>query len=282
MISVIVPTLNEVETLESILRSVISQDNNLETIVVDGGSSDGTLEIANELADEVVIEKNGGVAHAKNVGIKKSDGDPVIFMEGDMEEVEDLFLVKVMRAFNDGADAVSWQSEPVECTLSEKLFNRFHDLNLFMLRKEQPNLVMAFRKELLEEVGGFGESRYGEDLDMHNKVVGFGGNVRDVNAVSYYHKVHRFSDMMDQARWLGNTRTDAKKSFLYFSMFVSLLMAPLGLFSPLFMLPYLPRYALAVFKSVKERDLLYPLIPIPDLVYSSSYVYGVLRRELIG
>ncbi|MDI1323091.1 MAG: glycosyltransferase family 2 protein [Algoriphagus sp.] len=83
-ISVITINLNNQEGLTRTISSVIQQDYaNLEYLVIDGDSSDGSKELIEEFAEKItyrVSEKDTGVYSAMNKGIKNSTGDYLIFL----------------------------------------------------------------------------------------------------------------------------------------------------------------------------------------------------------
>ncbi len=83
-ISVVIPTLNEEETLARIIRSLRTQRSSpKEIIVVDCGSSDRTLKTANDLADRVVVVNRCGRAHQENVGAMGAKADILLFLHAD-------------------------------------------------------------------------------------------------------------------------------------------------------------------------------------------------------
>jgi glycosyltransferase involved in cell wall biosynthesis len=82
-ISVIIPTLNERKTIGNTIQSIRAQLPPVEIIVVDGGSRDGTLQIANQLADRVVIASAQGRQHQENVGARGAKGDILLFLHAD-------------------------------------------------------------------------------------------------------------------------------------------------------------------------------------------------------
>jgi glycosyltransferase involved in cell wall biosynthesis len=79
VISVITVTYNAAGLLEETIKSVISQDyERVEYIVIDGGSTDGTLDIINKYAGHIsysVSEHDGGIYDAMNKGIKAAGGE---------------------------------------------------------------------------------------------------------------------------------------------------------------------------------------------------------------
>ena len=88
-ISVIVPVYNVEKYLDKCLTSLIKQTyKNFEIIVINDGSIDNSLAICNKYANKydnvkVYDYKNAGVAHARNVGIKKATGDYLLFVDSD-------------------------------------------------------------------------------------------------------------------------------------------------------------------------------------------------------
>ena len=81
-VSVIVPILNEAGLLRDFLLRVRSLDAGLEIIVVDGGSSDGSISIAQSLADQVVVGRTGRASHM-NVGAAIARGEAFWFLHAD-------------------------------------------------------------------------------------------------------------------------------------------------------------------------------------------------------
>jgi len=84
-ISVITVVLNGVTTIEQTIRSVLTQDYaNLEYIIIDGGSTDGTLDIVKKYDSSLsfwVSEKDRGIYSAMNKGLQHATGEYVAFFE---------------------------------------------------------------------------------------------------------------------------------------------------------------------------------------------------------
>jgi rSAM/selenodomain-associated transferase 2 len=81
VISVIIPTLNEAENILTTIESVRLQDREAEIIVADGGSVDGTPEIARSYAQ--VVDAPRGRATQMNAGARLAMGDVLLFLHGD-------------------------------------------------------------------------------------------------------------------------------------------------------------------------------------------------------
>jgi len=86
-LSIITVCFNSADTIEDAIRSILSQDyENIEYIVVDGGSSDGTLDILTKYQSRIstcIFEPDSGVYEAMNKGIKLSSGDIIAVLNSD-------------------------------------------------------------------------------------------------------------------------------------------------------------------------------------------------------
>ncbi|MCF0190679.1 MAG: glycosyltransferase [Marinilabiliaceae bacterium] len=86
-VSIITSCFNRASTIRDTIESVLSQDYaDIEYIVVDGASTDGTLEIINEYADRInriISEKDNGMYDGINKGIKAATGDIVGLLHSD-------------------------------------------------------------------------------------------------------------------------------------------------------------------------------------------------------
>lgn len=110
-VSVITICLNSAATIDDAIHSVASQDyRDIEYVIVDGGSTDGTREIINSRSDvvsRVVSEPDEGLYDALNKGIRMSCGDVIALLHSDDIYADDRLITKVVEAFeSSGAEAV--------------------------------------------------------------------------------------------------------------------------------------------------------------------------------
>ena len=88
-ISIITPVMNNVNFIKQCLNSVIEQNcPNLEHLIIDGASTDGTLDIVKEYAGKYehitwVSEKDNGQSDAMNKGIRLAKGEIITFLNVD-------------------------------------------------------------------------------------------------------------------------------------------------------------------------------------------------------
>ena len=91
LFSVITPSFNQAHFIRSTIESVLSQQVNLEHIVIDGGSTDGTVAILGEYADrfpdrfKFISEHDKGQSDAINKGMRMARGDILSYLNSDDE-----------------------------------------------------------------------------------------------------------------------------------------------------------------------------------------------------
>ena len=88
LVSIVIPVYNEEKYITKCLNSVLSQTyKNIEIIVVDDKSIDNTVALIEKIDDKriklIKLDKNGGVANARNKGILLAKGDYLCFLDGD-------------------------------------------------------------------------------------------------------------------------------------------------------------------------------------------------------
>jgi len=108
-VSIVTAVLNRVDTLGHTVRSVAEQDYpDIEYIVVDGGSTDGTLQLIeqhSDVVDRCITGPDSGIAEAMNKGLQASSGDLVLFLHADDRLVDAHALSKAV-AHIDRLDAI--------------------------------------------------------------------------------------------------------------------------------------------------------------------------------
>lgn len=108
LLSVIVPVYNVIDYLEKCVTSILSQSyTELELLLVDDGSTDGSGELCDRLAKKddrikVIHKKNGGSSSARNEGIRQAKGEWLAFVDSDDFIESDMYerLMQVLMAHN--------------------------------------------------------------------------------------------------------------------------------------------------------------------------------------
>jgi cellulose synthase/poly-beta-1,6-N-acetylglucosamine synthase-like glycosyltransferase/peptidoglycan/xylan/chitin deacetylase (PgdA/CDA1 family) len=178
-VSVVVPAFDEVVGIERAVRSLASSDYpELEVIVVDDGSTDGTGELVERLGLDrvaVVRQPNMGKPAALNHGIASARHDLLVLVDADTV-FEPATLGRLVQPFRDpGVGAVSgntkvgnrrgllgrWQH--IEYVMGFNLDRRLYDVLQCM--PTVPGAIGAFRRQALAEIGGISDATLAEDTD---------------------------------------------------------------------------------------------------------------------
>lgn len=167
-ISVIIPTLNEEKYLRKCLKSLTGQSqkkDHVEIIVVDGGSSDRTVQIAQEYADKVLAEPGLPVGASRNLGAKHSAGEILAFIDADTMACKG-WLDVIARTFDSHPEAVgvTGPTLPYEGTHLDTLAYRVATgwVQRLSLKLGCPHVAgfnCAYRKTAFWNAEGFDEDR---------------------------------------------------------------------------------------------------------------------------
>lgn len=97
LISVVIPLYNKEPIIGQSLQSVLSQSfEDFEVIVVDDGSTDGSVSVVESFSDErihLIRQENGGPSKARNTGTCAARGEWIVFLDADDEFLPDALLV---------------------------------------------------------------------------------------------------------------------------------------------------------------------------------------------
>ena len=185
-VSVIVPAFNEERVIEATIRSLLNSDyDNFEIIVVDDGSQDRTSEVVREyFGDEPLVslftEPNAGKAAALNLGLRYAKGEVVVALDADTQFPGETIRALARRFVDPHIGAVAgnakvgnrinvvtrWQA--LEYITSQNMDRRaFASLNCITV---VPGAVGAWRRELIDQCGGFSTETLAEDQDLTMKI----------------------------------------------------------------------------------------------------------------
>lgn len=184
-VSVIMPAYNAARFIDQTIESVLQQTfTDFELLIVDDGSTDRTLEIANEYAlrdrrIQVISQANQGVSATRNHGVRLAKGNLLAFLDADDIWQPDKLAAHVEHfATNPNlvvsfarVEFISLEGSPVGQISTSRLINLKPEDFLY----ENPTTTMSnliARAEVFSLVGGFAEDMsYSEDLEWLFRVM---------------------------------------------------------------------------------------------------------------
>jgi glycosyltransferase involved in cell wall biosynthesis len=131
-VSIVIPTLNEELSIGKVLDSLEKNlgDLDREIIIVDGLSTDKTVEISREKGARVIMEKRKGYGRAYKTGFAKAKGDIIVTMDGDMTYPDELVPELVERLEKKKLDFITCDRLS---KLDKKVMSRKHRLGNWVL-----------------------------------------------------------------------------------------------------------------------------------------------------
>ena len=209
-ISVVIPTLNRINTLQRALDSVINQTYKpAEIIVVDNGSSDGTLEFLREQYPKITIltENKIGVSSARNKGIKKSINQWIALLDSDDAwhprklEIQTSMLDSALKEYNLIHTDEVWfrNNKHINQMKKHKKQGGYIFERCLSLCCISPSSVL-FKKNILDKVGLFDESLpVCEDYDMWLKICSSEEVLFAQDKLTYKYGGHK--DQLSKSYW---------------------------------------------------------------------------------
>jgi glycosyltransferase involved in cell wall biosynthesis len=312
LVSIVIPVKNEREHIETLIKSLYEQSYRpIEIVVVDGGSSDGTLEtveamIKNYSCKDFIIkllkEEDYGplrsVPNARNIGILNSSGDYLIFLDADVIPVHRDFISKVREAL-EHSPHVTIRVKPLIDTIVEKAI--IAEI-IAWYRGYYTQVYHAVKREVFRE--RMFDPRLGlyEDLDFFDDYLVREKGLRPLNISEELlgeHKPHTIKEFFNEQTWYAKTIWFyLLKHYSYKSM--HLWRSLLGPLSPLFLLltaiMLLPivnglislmvivfllyrriRFWLKVPKEYKELKIFLVLLLLDYFVKPIAWIYGHIK-----
>ncbi|SKB87707.1 poly-beta-1,6 N-acetyl-D-glucosamine synthase [Soonwooa buanensis] len=200
-VSIIVPAYNEEVNIVSSLRNLLNQTYpNFDIVFVDDGSKDATLEkvkdaFSSESKLKILTKINGGKATALNYGILQTDAEYVVCIDADTKLEQDAVKYLIARFLNAKEDEniaavagnvkvgnrVNWLTrwQSIEYTTSQN-FDRLAYANINAITVI-PGAIGAFRKSVIDEVGGYSSDTLAEDCDLTVKILKNGYTIANEN-----------------------------------------------------------------------------------------------------
>lgn len=195
-VSIIIPIFNAEKFLNKSIRSVINQTyNNIEIILVNDGSTDNSKKICEEFLKEdkrikLVNCENNGVSFARNLGLERSTGEYVFFLDSDDWIDQNTIEIMIKKADENDADIVKINHFNTYSKGKEKINNlnlvlkeKFKTKDLIVIEPKIREYLYAntyllntvwgelIKKNLIGNILFDNEVTYGEDLLFNFKVL---------------------------------------------------------------------------------------------------------------
>lgn len=227
-LSVLVPAYDESGYVGPCIDALLAADyprEKLEVIVVDDGSTDDTFAEADRRADgveavTVIHKENGGKHSALNRGLERATADLIVTIDADSIVATDA-LRAIVRTFERHPDAgavagnvkvsnrgsLVTDLQALEYVIGINTFRRAFDL--LGVVTVVPGCLGAFRRDVLELVGGYDADTLTEDFDATIQILKRGERIHHSDAVVYTEAPDTWRDLYRQRlRWFrGNLQT---------------------------------------------------------------------------
>lgn len=170
LISIIIPVVNEADYIEEVLQTLqegSTTDSIKEILVVDGGSTDGTIIKAQTWGATVISSKKGRAAQM-NYGAAYATGEVLFFLHGDTIPPKN-FDAAILGAFQKGSEAGCFRLQFFGNSRFLRFFAWFTRFNVLICRGGDQSLFID--KNVFETLGGFNE-RYlvYEDVEIVQRI----------------------------------------------------------------------------------------------------------------
>ncbi|NON63040.1 glycosyltransferase family 2 protein [Acidianus sp. RZ1] len=290
LVSLVIPTLNSGKTVRKTLESIKNLDyTNFEIIVVDGNSTDDTLDIVREYSSSyplrVVVEEKKGRGPAYNRGIIESKGKYVAFLDSDAMIATPGWIRRAINIMqNDDKIAVVFTKvySPPDSSLMQK------SIDTFLCKGYTTANGAIYRRDIVEKVGMFNDRmNYMQEDELLFKLTkeGYKFAVNYNDKIYHYHRntftayikqnAEAAKGAKDYAKFVGNRKFLFVSELRVASFIISIgILIALLLFSPL-LVPILIAisYLALVLKVNKETCSIYRnskyVILAPFMIYLS-------------
>jgi len=315
-ISIIIPVYNRPNEIDELLGSLVLQtDADFEVIIVEDGSEIKCDDVVNKYSEKLVLhyffKENSGPGQSRNYGCERASGSYFIFLDSDcllhenyVSIVRKVLSENYVDAFG-GPDRSHESFTNLQKAISYSMTSFFttggirgggEKLDKFFPR----SFNMGFSREVYEKTRGFSLMRFGEDIDMSIRILGFGFKTRLIKEAYVFHKrrntINKFYKQVFNS---GVARINLYKKHpgslklvhllpscftfgVIFCLFLFIFLGIIGLV-PLFL------YALLIFvdSGIKNRSIAIGGVSITTsyvqlMGYGLGFLYAFWRRILLS
>jgi len=224
--SIIVPSYNQGNFITQTIDSILNQSyKNAEVLVIDGGSTDSTIDVLKTYGDRIfwLSEKDRGQTHAINKGIALAKGDIITYINSD-DYYLDGALEKVIGQFHAKKDKlwltgdyiiVNEKGERIQNLVVKykSFFRKMLSFNLLTVMNPINQPSTFFRKEVLHQLRGFREDlHYTMDYELYLRAIRIGQPVVVSDKLSAF-RIHKQSKGGSQYKTQFREEFDVAKQY---------------------------------------------------------------------
>jgi GT2 family glycosyltransferase len=294
----VILTKNSGRTLEKCLEAVarLKGEFEPEVIIVDGGSTDNTLNIVEKYREElnirVLYDDGKGLGYARDIGWRASDADYIVMLDSDVIVNRDFLRRAVKLLQRDGKlGAVSAKLRPI--SLDKGWLGRFQEKNLAIylhhLDPPYPAEAVAlhtactvFKRSVLEEIGGFNAyfNLAKEDSDISYRIRKAGYKLSYLNVYALHlerARILKLNFRYGRGFILISRKHPDMENFLRLKNIVLMTCIFIPMLQPMLYLYYLSRYIKIPHLTLSEKFIL----PFIELVRQDLRIAGALYQLIL-
>lgn len=167
-ISIVIPTLNEASGIVPLLTALQTLRPECEIIIADGGSQDGTRQLALPLADKIIVSARGR-ASQMNAGAMKARGDLLLFLHADTR-LPDNAIGLIRKNISSGG---SWGRFDIELTGNSPMFKVISHMMNWRSRLTSiatGDQALFITRKAFDHIGGYPDIKLMEDIAISKKL----------------------------------------------------------------------------------------------------------------
>jgi len=300
-VSVVVPVRNGVPKIARCLQALFEQTlQPYEVIVVDGHSTDATVEVAGKFAVTITYEDHKTVGGARQVGVEHARGDYVAFTDADCIPRKD-WLENLIREFDDGVVGVGGGIRNVGTGLWEESIALALDTFLGSANSVQDRVLKEkrivksisgcnsiYRKKDIVAVGGFDvRLSINEDTELNSRLQRLGTLVYTPDAIVHHNQERGLEDFVRRMHFFGYGRginrlwdLQVVPPIAAISVLLTAFISPLVFFALLgIYVAIIGGYTLVLLGKARRPEYLLS-IPVVFILEHVSYTFGFWRGTI--
>lgn len=211
-LSILIPAYNADKYLKDCLDSILGQDgmnNDIEVLILDDGSTDGTLDIINDYASHYsmlrsISRENKGIGPTRNELIDNAAGEYLWFIDAD-DWIEKGAIAKILNALNSNAIdclMLSFQVEPQSGDIKRYIYEGDYPNGIALTKAQVYNNSVwsrVYRSEIVKDSGiRFGKYCMGEDFDFTFRLIPYLTRSVCLNDIIYHYVLRQHSATQEE------------------------------------------------------------------------------------